>query len=234
MRADRPKTGISVHHIIIDGKYWDLGFDSVKHTVSFNASLSQSAPHFTDQYIGAACVLTNKDDECRTYLVPKNDTHKWINETSIAGNRFDRVRNLNEYSKPVTRHVLGLEADNYRFAISANIYTYLPKIELIKKMGTSGKQFIRLVYIIKRNRDSSITFTFDTSIKNSSGSQDLRLDESKEVIGISHQYSNQDLGYIILFKEGEQVFWCWQWHENYNVSITVSLLKIAIFICIVF
>ena len=163
--------------------------------------------------------------------MPKEDNLKWFNETSIPDNKFDRVRNLNEFSEPVTRRVLRTTPGNYynRFAIPANLKPDIYyqgkfcKLEFIREMGTTGKQFNRYVYLVYTN-ETFITAVIVAAEKDSSGNHYLRFDESKEVIGINVQYSNhkKDLGYIVLFKEEDQVFWCWQWHDNYDVSITIT------------
>ena len=159
---------IGVHHIIIDGKYWDLEFDSVEHTVGFDRTKSHTALHFTDQYMGAVYCWKAKnkeeDDDWVTFLLPKENYPKWFNETRIPEDTFDRVRNLDVFSKPVTRQVLSMnpENNNYRFAMAANLPVYnhtvfghkICRIEFIKEIGTSGKQFIRYVYIAFKNENS--------------------------------------------------------------------------------
>ena len=215
-RKGTKSTDESIHHIIIDGKYWDLEFDSVKHTVGFDRTKSHLAPHFTDQYIGTACVWEGSKEEggCRTYLFPKNDTHKQVNETSIANNIFDRVRNLNEYSEPVTRQVLNMRSDNYEFVNSANKYNWHPEVELA--IG-SDKRFNRLVISYQSLPD----FTIFTTVNQEDPKNGSHFDHNREVIGISNQYSEQKkgLGYLLLIKEGDEVFWCWQFIDNHNVGM---------------
>ena len=93
-----PLAPIESHHIIIDGKYWNLEFDTKLHTIVFNRSESHSAPHLTDKYIGAACLWEGSKEEgqCRTYLFPKNEIHNWVNEIIVANNKFNKVMNLDE------------------------------------------------------------------------------------------------------------------------------------------
>ena len=206
---------IETHHILIDGKYWNLEFNTANHTIGFNANESHLAPHFTDKYIGAACVWEGKmeEGECRTYLFPKNETHKWVNETSIANNTFDRVRNLVEFSEPVTRRVLQMRSDNYRFVNPTNKEIWYPEVELA--IG-SDKRFNRLVISYQLTPD----FTIFTSVNREDPKNESHFDHNREVIGISNQYSDEKkkLGYIILTKEDDQVFWCWQMIDDHNVS----------------
>ena len=202
----------ATHSIIIDSKYWNLVFDSVSHNISFEANTSQSAPHFTDQYIGAACVWEGYQESgsCQTYLFPKNNTHKWVNETSIADNTFDTFRNLDEYSEPVTRQVLGMRSDEYVFV---NDNGWKAEVEFV--LG-SGKRFNRLVL----NFQMLENLTIFTSVIREDPSDGSYFDHNREIIGISNQYSDQkiDLGYLVLTKERQQVFWCWQSIQDHNVS----------------
>ena len=155
---------IQKHHIIIDGKYWNLEFDIKYDTIDFKSNESHSAPHFTDNYMGAACAWegTIGGGGCRTLLLPKKDTHKWFNEISIENNTFDRVRNLDEYSEPVTRPVTGMQSDNYAFVypvdyniFDSKIWIYSPVIEFA--IG-SHKRFNRVVLtlLVENNQNNSI------------------------------------------------------------------------------
>ena len=198
-------------HIIIDGKYWNLEFDIRQHTIVFNRSESHSAPHFTDNYLGAACAWkgTIGGGEGAAWLFPKKDTHKWVNETSIANNTFDRVRNLVEYSEPVTRPVLNMQSGNYSFVYSD--YDLViprslnPVIEFA--IGSYGR-FNRVSLNFQPYNANNALYTLTLWKDSNNGSY---FDHNRQVIGISNQYSeqNNDYGYLVLTKEGDQVYWCW-------------------------
>ena len=208
---------IESHHIIIDGKYWNLEFDTKLHTIVFNRSESHLAPHFTDKYIGAACLWegSKEEGECRTYLFPKNEIHNWVNEIIVANNKFNKVMNLDEYSEPVTRQVSIMRPDYYSFVISGDNYNLIPEVELA--IG-SNKRFNRMVFTFQMMTtvlDSIVAaFKWEDPIDSS------YFDHNRDMIGISKQYSdqNKDYGYLILTKEGDQVYWCWQWIKDHNVS----------------
>ena len=214
-----PMARIESHHIIIDGKYWNLEFDTKLHTISFDRYESHSAPLFTDQNIGAACLWkgSKEEGECLTYIFRKNDTHKSIDETSIWNNTFDRVRDLNEFSKPVTRQVLNLRSDNYAFVNSVNKDNWTNEVEFA--VG-SGKRFKRLVFRVVAQSFTEFTFFIVFSDITEKPNNDFYFDHNRDIIGISNQYSAQknDLGYLVLTKEGDQVYWCWQWRNDTNVS----------------
>ena len=63
-------------HLIINGQSWDLVYDPIERNLtSFNSQVSQSAPLFTNQYMGAACIsIKGETGKCDTILFPKGDT----------------------------------------------------------------------------------------------------------------------------------------------------------------
>ena len=185
--------------------------------MNFDRNESHLAPLFTDQYMGAVCAWNGSilNGSCLTLLFPKNDTHKWVTEIIVANNKFNKVMNLDEYSEPVTRQVLIMRPNYYWFVISGNNYNLIPEVELA--IG-SNKRFNRMVFTFQMMTtvlDSIVAaFKWEDPIDSS------YFDHNRDMIGISKQYSDQkkDYGYLILTKEGDQVYWCWQWIKDHNVS----------------
>ena len=93
-------------HVIINGKSWDLMFNTQKRHVTFNSQVSQSAPYFTNQYIGAACFwIGGPQGKCDTILFPKGDTITKVNVTWFVKKKHYPPERLKEFIPPFERTV---------------------------------------------------------------------------------------------------------------------------------
>ena len=207
-------------HMIINGKSWDLMFDPVKRNLTFNTSVSQLAPVFTNQYMGAACFwIGGPQGKCDTMLFPKRDTIYKVNVTRIANNDHKDPKPLKEFSQPEERTIYGLPQRKYLFVFSNS---HENKIELV--VGpTPGNSFTQLYYTFRPNGDKGFNaseYHFPDPKDESNVTKDFNMD--KEVIGIwNFRYLNAFLTwYIVLLKDNQLVYWCRTYKMDEKVCMT--------------
>ena len=205
-------------HVIINGQSWDLVYDPVERNLtSFNSSVSQSAPLFTNQYMGAACIsIGGETGKCDTILFAKGDTITKVNVTRIANNDHRELKPLNEFSQPEEKTVNGLPQRNYSFVFTNSREN---RIDLV--VGpTADKSLTRLYFRFAPNGDNGFdVLEHFTNIKDVADIRRTRdFDMDKEVIGIWYQFHPRKAeenvyyyyGHIFLLKDNQLVFWCWK------------------------
>ena len=204
-------------HVIINGQSWDLLFYTWTNEIKFNSNVSQSAPLFTNQYMGGACFwIGGEQGKCDTMLFPKGDSIYKVNVTRIANNDHKSLKTLKDFSLPEQKSVSGLPERNYSFVFSDS---HENRIDFV--VGpTPGKSFTRFYYTFKPNGEKSF-YVQKASDDRTKKTKDFDMD--KDVIGIMYQWSNRghrEFGHILLLTDNQFVYWCWRMINESQVCMT--------------
>ena len=205
-------------HVIINGKAWDFVFVTTEINLIFNRSVSQLAPVFTNQYMGAACFwIGGPQGKCDTMLFPKGDTITKVMVTRIANNDYKGIKPLAEFSKPEEKTVKGLPKRNYSFVFSDS-----HENQIYFVIGpTPGKTFTWLYYKFELNGEKAFDVSV-TSDKYSTHTLDFNME--REVIGMMYQWGHGHFGHIFLLKDNQVVYWCWRMVHKNEVCMTQNTM----------
>ena len=191
-------------HVIVNGQYWDLVFDTQNQEVWFDSQVNQSAPVFTDQYFGAAYYwrAIDNNEKADTLLFPRGETIDKVMVTRIPNQNHMEVRQLKDFSEPEERNVSGLPRAKYGFVHTSQRYKGMD----FAVGQQPGKAFTRMYYLFtgggEKGFDALSLHDDDTNI-----TIDFNLD--KELIGMWIQWS-YNRGHILLLRDNQEVFWCWR------------------------
>ena len=212
-------------HVIIDGQYWDFLFNTHTHNVEFKASVSQSAPIFTDDYMAAVCLWRGGENgKCDTLLLPRKGHRGKVNVTRIDNNDHKGVKPLNQFSTPEEWTVNGLPDFEYVLA-DGGLEKFKDKARVDFAVGrVPGRSLSRMFYDFEEVANYRFNVT-EVSSDYTSKSKSFQMD--REVIGICYQWSNdiKDFGHIVLMRDRQVVYWCWRNVEDTGVAILLALVS---------
>ena len=200
------------HHIIIDGKYWNLAFVKKDSTVKLDANQSFLAPHFTDDFFEAACLSKGQSDTLTfQILLFKRNTKDKVYVTEVPNNKYNYTRDLSDFSEPKEFALTGQTLPEFAFAYREIAGWGNRGIDLA--MGSSKTKFIKKRLSFKLT--DATTFALEIS-EISNEYKDIT--ETKDVIGIGYQYSEGKNGLLILLKKDQKIYWCWRGPDEESVS----------------
>lgn len=203
----------NVTHFIVDGKYWNLLYIQENDSVVFDRHTSGTS-RFDDTYLGAMRVST---PECLYYvcnyaLLPKNQFDH-INVISKSNNKFETISELEDFVNIRHQEVFWIDREAYWHSN----HTVLPYSDILDESDSHtalaigfNTSFTRIRFEIKNSTTLSKLFQYKIRAQ----PPDRTFRDQRKIVGLSYQWREQQLGYLLFTQEEDILFFCWKSENN--------------------